>query len=122
MPRDKGDAAFIHDMLISAKAISRFLLSKTRDDFASDEMLRGAVERKLEIIGEAARQVSRTFQNSHPRVPWQKIVATRHVLAHDYDEVNEDIVWRIATVYVPELIGLIEPLVPPAPADPEPNE
>jgi len=43
------------------------------------------------------------------------------VLAHDYDDVNDTIVWRIATVYVPELIPLLEPLIPPAPADPEPG-
>jgi uncharacterized protein with HEPN domain len=121
MPREKSDAAFLFDMLTAARAVSRFLSGKTRSDFDRDEILRGAIERKLEIVGEAARQVSREFQEGSPQVPWQKIIATRHVLAHDYDDVNQDIVWRIATVYVPELIGLLEPLIPPAPADPEPG-
>jgi len=66
MPRDKSDAAFLFDMLTAARAVSRFLSGKTRDDFDRDEILRGAVERKLEILGEAARQVSRQFQNDNP--------------------------------------------------------
>jgi uncharacterized protein with HEPN domain len=49
-------------------------------------------------------------------------MATRHILAHDYDEVNNDIVWQIATVYVPELLILVKPLMPPPPPDPEPEE
>lgn len=120
MPRDRGDAAFLHDMFTAARDIGRFIAAKTREDFAGDEILRAAVERKLEIIGEAARGVSQDSQNAQPQVPWQKIVATRHILAHDYDDVNEDIVWRIATVYVPELIRLLRPLIPPTPPDPEP--
>jgi uncharacterized protein with HEPN domain len=39
-----------------------------------------------------------------PRSPWRKIQATRHVLAHDYDDVDRDIIWRVAKVHVPELI------------------
>lgn len=46
-------------------------------------------------------------------------MATRHVLAHDYDVVDHTIVWRIATVYVPQLIPQIEPLLPTPPPDPE---
>lgn len=121
MPRDKDDAAYLHDIVQAAEAVTRYLLGKTREHFRGDEILRGAVERKVEIIGEAARRVSRHFQESHPQIPWQKIVATRHVLAHDYGEVNEDVVWRIASVYVPELVEMLRPLIPPPPPDPEPE-
>lgn len=48
-------------------------------------------------------------------------MGTRHILAHDYDVVNDDIVWRIATIYVPELLGQLAPLLPPPPPDPEPE-
>jgi uncharacterized protein with HEPN domain len=122
MPRDRGDPALLHDMLQAAQAVSRYLAGKVHEDFFRDEILRAAVERKLEIIGEAARKVSRGFQTANHHVPWQKIAATRHVLAHDYGEVNDEIVWRIATVYVPELIEMLLPLVPAPPPDPEPGE
>lgn len=54
MPRERGDAACLHDMLQAANAVGRFLAGKTREDFGRDEILRSAIERKIEIIGEAA--------------------------------------------------------------------
>lgn len=84
-------------------------------DYAADLMLRSAVERQVEIIGEAARSVSEDYQRSHPQIPWQGIIGQRHVLAHDYAGIKHDRLWRVATELVPELIRLLEPLVPPAP-------
>jgi uncharacterized protein with HEPN domain len=47
----------------------------------------------------------------------RKVIAQRHVLAHEYGEIQDDIMWRVATVSVPELISLLEPLMPPLPSD-----
>ena len=124
MPREArpaNDPAHLLDMLEAARAVGRFLTGKSLEQYRRDELLRSAVERKVEIIGEAARRLSRTFTESHAAVPWRQIMGTRHVLAHDYDTVDHAIVWRIATVYVPELIVQIEPLLPPPPPDPEPD-
>jgi uncharacterized protein with HEPN domain len=67
--------------------------------------------RLIEIIGEAARQVSSQCQNDHPLIPWQKIVAQRHVIAHEYGEIEPELIWRVATVHIPALIRHLEPLV-----------
>jgi uncharacterized protein with HEPN domain len=48
-------------------------------------------------------------------VPWRIIMATRHILAHDYDDVDNDIVWRIVTDHIPPLIAQLKPLLPPEP-------
>jgi uncharacterized protein with HEPN domain len=124
MPREqrgRTDAASLLDMISAGESISRYIAGKTRKDFDTDDMLRAAVERKIEIIGEAACRISDAFQAAHPTIPWRKVMGTRHVLAHDYDEVNNDIVWKIAAVYVPELLTLIKPFLPPPPPDPEPK-
>jgi uncharacterized protein with HEPN domain len=121
MQPDPADAAYLHDMIKAAETVIRYTSGKTRQDYEAEEMLRDAVERRIEIIGEAARGVSKSFQDAHPEIPWRKVMGTRHVLAHDYDEVNNDIVWRIATVYVPALLEQLAPLIPPAPPDPEPE-
>ena len=124
MPREArpaNDAAYLLDMLEAALAVGRFLAGKTLEQYQQDELLRAAVERKVEIIGEAARRLSQPFTDAHPAIPWRRIMGTRHVLAHDYDTVDHTIVWRIATVYVPELVVQIEPLLPPPPPDPEPD-
>lgn len=56
------------------------------------------------------------LQHAHPEIPWRLIIAQRHVLAHDYGEIDHERIWRVATMHVPELIRLLEPLVPPAPS------
>jgi uncharacterized protein with HEPN domain len=100
-------------MLQAGEAVGRFIAGRTHEEFLSDELFRSAVERKIEIIGEACRGISDELQTAHPEIPWQKVMATRHVLAHDYDLVNFETVWRIATVYVPALLEQIRPLLPP---------
>lgn len=122
MLAEESDAALLHDMLHAAHAVMRYVSQKTNEAFLADEMLRDAVERRIEIIGEAARGVSSELRDAHPEIPWAKITTTRHILAHGYGEVDPNIIWRVATVYVPELIGLLEPLIPPPPPDPEPED
>ncbi len=78
-------------------------------------MLRDAVERRVEIMGEAARGVSKSLQEAHPEIPWRKIMGTRHILAHEYGEVDQNIMWRIATQHIPEALDHLRKLVPPPP-------
>jgi len=120
MPREMADASYLWDMLQYAEQLRDFVAGRTYQDYLSDKQLRLAVERCIEIIGEAARNVSRTFQAAHPEIPWQKIVAQRHVLANEYGEIQHDRIWVVATKYVPALIEQLQPLVPPPPPNPEP--
>ena len=110
---DTRDAGYLLDMLQHAAGVVRAVERHAFDDYAADEDLRLAVERRIEIIGEAARRISETFQKAHPEVPWRKIVAQRNILAHEYGEIEDEILWDVATVSVPELLRLLEPLVPP---------
>lgn len=67
------------------------------------------------IIGEAARNISDEFQAAHPEVPWRPIMAQRHRLTHEYGEINDDLIWAVATVHVPPLIERLRELLPPSP-------
>jgi uncharacterized protein with HEPN domain len=115
MPHERSDDAALFDMFQAAEGVLRHVTGKTRDDYEREEILRDAVERKIEIIGEAARRLKKTFRDQHPQVPWRIIMATRHILAHDYDEVDNDIVWRIVNDHIPPLIEQLKPLIPPQP-------
>jgi uncharacterized protein with HEPN domain len=75
-------------------------------------MMRAAVERKLEIIGEAARRLSEATREAHPQIPWRAIVGQRNVLAHEYDEVLDEAIWAIATRRVPALIAAVKRILP----------
>ena len=88
------DAVYVGHMLDTAnKAVSktRGLSRQTYDD---DENLRLALTHLVQVMGEAARQVSREFSDAHPEVPWTDIVGMRHKVVHDYLGVDEDIVWQ----------------------------
>lgn len=114
MPHKKADPALLWDMLDAAEAINIFVSGKTFYHYQNDRMLRGAVERHLEIIGEAAKGVSKTCQKAHPEIPWHRIIAQRHVLAHEYGEIKQELIWKLATLHVPELIKNLKPLIPPS--------
>ena len=120
MRPDERDAALLTDMLGSARIVAGYVAGRQFDDFLADQMLRDAVERRVEIVGEAARGVSRAFQDAHPEIPWRPIMAQRHILAHEYATVRQDLIWAVATRHIPELIRLLEPLIPPPPPDPSP--
>ncbi|MBN2132118.1 MAG: DUF86 domain-containing protein [Sedimentisphaerales bacterium] len=113
MPRERDDASLLWDMLDAAGKVRQFVAGKTFHDYSRDEVLQAAVERKVEIIGEAARAVSDGFQKDHPEIPWRAIIAQRHFLAHEYGEVRQEKLWRVATARIPELIDLLEKLIPP---------
>jgi len=113
------DPAHLWDMLEACREIRQFLTGKSSQDLLTDRMLRLAVERELEIIGEAANRVSSEFQALHPEIAWARIVAQRNVISHEYGDIKLEWIWRVATERVPELITLLEPLIPPAPKDDE---
>jgi uncharacterized protein with HEPN domain len=73
--------------------------------------LRLLLERRVEIIGEAARHVSEDFRTAHPEIPWRKIVAQRNILAHEYGDIDDEIMWDVATISMPALLRMLEPLV-----------
>jgi len=115
MPREREDTSLLWDMLDAACKIRQFVAGKTFHDYSRDEILQAAVERKVEIIGEAARAVSQDFQKGHPEIPWRGIISQRHFLAHEYGEVRQEKLWRVATARIPELIEQLEKLIPPVP-------
>jgi len=122
MQPEAKDAAYLWDMLDAARAVREFVARRSFSDYVADRMLRGAVERHLEIIGEAANRVSRGFREAHAEIPWQRIVAQRNMLTHEYGEIEHALVWRVATTRIPELIQELERLLPPLPAPPNSRE
>lgn len=115
MRPDERDPGYVWDMLDAARSVRDFTSGVTQDDYLKDRKLQLAVERALEIIGEAARLVSAEFKDLHSEVPWQQIIAQRNVIAHDYGEIKQDRIWMVASSRIPELISRLEPLLPPVP-------
>jgi uncharacterized protein with HEPN domain len=80
-------------------------------------MAQAAVERALEVLGEAARRVSDGFRQAHPEIPWQSLIGQRNVIIHRYEEVNHGLIWQSITAELEALIAALEPLIPPLPPE-----
>ena len=111
------DDAYLLDMLLAARRVLDFSQDVTWEQFQTDELMQNAVMRQIQIIGEAARKVSLQCQQAHPEIPWQQIIGMRHRLVHEYFCIIPERVWDVVEKGISELIGLLEPLVPPDESD-----
>ena len=109
----RRDDAWLLDMLLAARDAVDFARGRTRDNLNSDRQLVLSLVKSIEIIGEAAARISQETRENHPDIPWPKIIAMRNHLVHAYFEINLNRVWEVVQNDIPDLISLIEPLVPP---------
>lgn len=111
--------AHLHDIFRAADALKGFVGGRTLNDYASDEQLRSAVERKFEIMGEALNRVRRDdaallLQIRH----YRDIVSLRNILLHGYDAVDYRIVWGVIEEDLDHLIQDVGKLSDAAGHDP----
>lgn len=80
---------------------------------STDRQLVLSLVKEVEIIGEAAYQLSRETRASMPEAPWEDIIGMRHRLVHTYFDINLDILWQTIEQDLPALIPVLEAMVPP---------
>lgn len=86
------------------RAVSAFAQDKTFGDYQNDVLLRSAVERQFEIVGEALAQLAKTDAALAARVAdLPRIVAFRNILIHGYADVDHSLVWQVLTEKLPDL-------------------
>ena len=106
MPTD--DRLYLDHMRDHAAKALALAAGKSRAEFDADEILRLALTYLIQIVGDAANQVSQETKDTHPHVPWQSIVGMRHRLVHGYFAVDEDIVWKTLTTELEPLLRALE--------------
>jgi uncharacterized protein with HEPN domain len=74
-------------------------------------MRRFTLLKQVEIIGEAVYKLSREVKAAYPEVNWNKIERTRHILVHDYFDVNWDILWDVIQLHIPTFKAQIHRVV-----------
>ena len=117
MQPDQRDASYLWDMLEAARQVIGFTRGVSLAEYSETPMRHLAVERAIQIIGEAANRVSLGFQQPHPEIPWRKIVAQRNVLVHEYGDVEHALIWDLVQEHLPRLVQQLEGLVPPPPQE-----
>ncbi|KXA96382.1 hypothetical protein AKJ39_04690 [candidate division MSBL1 archaeon SCGC-AAA259J03] len=102
------DEERLKDMLKAAKLIEEFTHEIDFDEFEDSEMVKAAVEREVEIIGEAAKNVSEDVRIQYPEMDWEGIAGMRDIVAHAYRKVRKEELWNTVEDDVPPLIERLE--------------
>jgi len=100
-------------MLDAARDAVTFAQGRTCGDLARDRQFALALVKCVEILGEAASQVSAEGQKEVVALPWREMIDMRHRLVHAYYDINLKILWRTVRDDLPPLIQVLQPLVDP---------
>ena len=101
---DDRDKSYIYDMLNYSLEIGEIIKDENHQTFVHNRIKRLAVERLIEIIGEAANHISNEVVEANDDIPWSKIIGLRNKIVHDYGEILTDRIWLIASRSIPELV------------------
>jgi len=112
MKPESRDQAYLWDMLQAVEEARELCDGFTFETIASDRRTLLALERLMELIGEAARRVSDEFQRAHPDIAWRKIIGLRNVLAHEYGRIDHRRLFIAATEDTATLSHTLKGLLP----------
>jgi len=106
------DEVVLLDIVRAAQLVLEFKRDMDRAAFFEDLKTQSAILHQLMVIGEAVKRLSAEFRGRHPRGSWSLIAGMRDKLIHGYDIVDLEQVWQTTVKDVPELLSLLEPLLP----------
>ncbi len=109
----RDDEIRLRHMLDAAREAVSFARGRVRADMDTDRQLVLSLVKDIEIIGEAAAQITEAARAELPEIPWRSIVSMRNRLVHAYYDINIDIVWQTVKQDLPALIAQLERIVPP---------
>lgn len=110
MTKARRDSDYLDDMRHGIKKVLAHLEGLTKDQFMEDEWVQDATLRNIEIIGEAAKQLSEQTRVLRPQLRWTELMGMRDRLAHGYFAVNLDVVWNTVREDLPQLLSHVNAL------------
>jgi uncharacterized protein with HEPN domain len=93
MRENLKDKIRLQHILEAIDNIFEFVKGVTIEEYTSNKMLRFAVVKNLEIVGEVAYLISKELKERHPEIEWATITGMRHVLVHGYYQIKDEIIW-----------------------------
>jgi len=101
-------AFFFKDILQAINDIESSVNNLSKEEFLENKDVRDANIRRLEIIGEASKNIPDSFRKKHSNIPWNKIAGMRDIITHGYFRVDLDAVWNVIKKDLSELKKQIE--------------
>jgi uncharacterized protein with HEPN domain len=99
----KDDSVYLRHIIDAFLKIERYTDGVTHEEFLSNSLLQDGVIRQLEVMGEAARNLSEDLRNEYPTIPWRQMMSLRNRMIHAYFNVNLQIIWEIIQGDIPNL-------------------
>lgn len=99
----KRDIPYFEHILEAINDIEQSVKNLSKQQFVKDKDVRDANVRRIEVIGEAVKNISPTTRKKYKEIEWNKIAGTRDKMIHHYFGVDFDIVWNIITIDIPKL-------------------
>ncbi|MDX1909491.1 MAG: DUF86 domain-containing protein [Bacteroidia bacterium] len=93
---------YLEDLLMAINRIVEYIDGLSFEDFKKDYKTTDAVIRNFEIMGEAAKNVPLTVREKYPDIPWTEMYLMRNKISHEYFGIDYEIIWDVATKYLPE--------------------
>ncbi|MBI5757163.1 MAG: DUF86 domain-containing protein [Planctomycetales bacterium] len=101
----------LRDIPNAARLIATYVWGVTEEAFAANIEKQDAVIRRIEIIGEATAHLTEATRVAIPDLPFRQMRGMRNIVAHNYANVDVRIVWEVATIHVPQLVSVLDPLL-----------
>ena len=103
------DSAFFHDVVTAGGEILQYTEGMELQDYLNDGRTRRAVERCLAIVGEALSQIRKQNEAALAAVPnYKKVIGLRHLLIHEYTDINDTVIWTAVQKDLPQLLIAIQ--------------
>ena len=99
----KDPVIFLEHILECIDLIEQYTKDRTKEEFLASKHFQDAVIRRIEIIGEAVKNIPREIRKTYPQVPWKQIAAMRDIISHEYWGIDPNLTWKVATERVPPL-------------------
>lgn len=107
----KDPQVFIKHILESIELIEEYAFKMTLQEFQKNRAIQDAIIRRLEIIGEAVKNLGMPFKAKHPEIPWKSIAGMRDILIHEYFDVDLSLTWSVVTRELPVIKNQLQEIL-----------
>jgi uncharacterized protein with HEPN domain len=105
-----SDEAALLDIIAASRRVIRYAQKVEKPELEADDEKQSAILYQIIVLGEAVKRLTSDFRERYPDIPWRQIAGMRDILAHQYDDVDFEVIWEATQNDMPRLLAMVEPL------------